>query len=132
MADLVLVVDDEADVANTVSRSLMANGFDVMVAYRGADALELARHRKPDIFVLDIRMPGMNGIDVCRHIRANPELCAIPILFLTALQDIDNKIDGFEAGADDYLTKPFDLAFLEEVIADSLCLKQKMPVDAER
>lgn len=113
MGDLVLVVDDEVDVTNTISRSLMAGGFDVMVACRGADALQLARQRKPDIVVLDIMMPGMNGIDVCRHIRANPELCAIPILFLTARQEIEDKIDGFEAGADDYLTKPFDLREME-------------------
>ncbi len=113
MGDLVLVVDDEIDVTNTVSRSLRASGFDVMVAHRGADALELARQRRPDVFVLDIRMPGMSGIEVCRHVRANPELCAIPILFLTARREIEDKIDGFEAGADDYLTKPFDLREME-------------------
>jgi DNA-binding response OmpR family regulator len=113
MADLVLVVDDEVDVTNMISRSLMLGGFEVMVAHRGADALQLARHRKPSLVVLDIMMPGMNGIDVCRHVRANPELRAVPILFLTARHEIEDKIDGFEAGADDYLTKPFDLREME-------------------
>lgn len=113
MVDLVLVVDDEVDVTNMISRSLMMGGFEVMVAHRGADALQLARQRTPDLFILDIMMPGMNGIDVCRHVRANPELRAVPILFLTARHEIEDKIDGFEAGADDYLTKPFDLREME-------------------
>ena len=113
MADLVLVVDDEVDVTNMISRSLMMGGFEVMVAHRGADALQLTRQRTPDLFILDIMMPGMNGIDVCRHVRANPELRAVPILFLTARHEIEDKIDGFEAGADDYLTKPFDLREME-------------------
>lgn len=113
MADVVLVVDDEVDVTNMISRSLMLGGFEVMIAHRGADALQLARQRKPDLFILDIMMPGMNGIDVCRHVRANPELRAVPILFLTARREIEDKIDGFEAGADDYLTKPFDLREME-------------------
>ncbi len=113
MVDLVLVVDDEVDVTNMIARSLVMGGFEVMVAHRGADALQLARQRTPDLFILDIMMPGMNGIDVCRHVRANPELRSVPILFLTARHEIEDKIDGFEAGADDYLTKPFDLREME-------------------
>jgi DNA-binding response OmpR family regulator len=109
MNHLVLVVDDDTDVAETIQRALEQSGEDVMVAHRGADALHLARQRTPDLVVLDIIMPGMTGIEVCRHMRASPELAPVPILFLTAKGEIGDKIDGFEAGADDYLTKPFDL-----------------------
>jgi len=109
MSHLVLVVDDDEDVAETIERALHRSGYDMLVAHRGADALQTARQRVPDLIVLDIMMPGMNGYEVCRHIRANPELAPIPILFLTAKGEIGDKIDGYEAGADDYLTKPFDL-----------------------
>jgi len=113
MGSCILVVDDEDDVAEAIERTLQRVGHEVVVAHRGADALEIARRRKPDAVVLDIIMPGMSGIDVCRHMRANTELSAIPILFLTARGEISDKLRGFEAGADDYLTKPFDLLELE-------------------
>lgn len=113
MAHLVLVVDDDIAVAETIERTLTLSGHEVEVAHRGADALLAARQRRPDLVVLDIMMPGMSGIDVCRHLRANPELQYIPILFLTAKGEIADKIEGFEAGADDYLTKPFDLRELD-------------------
>ncbi len=109
MNHLILVVDDDVDVANMIERSLRRVGHNVMVTHRGADSLAIARQQHPDLVVLDIMMPGMNGIEVCRHMRANPELSQIPILFLTAKGEIGDKIEGFEAGADDYLTKPFDL-----------------------
>ena len=113
MSQYVLVVDDDEDVAETIERTLQRAGHSVTVAHRGADALQSARRRRPDLVVLDIMMPGMNGIDVCRHLRANPDLAPTPILFLTARGEIADKIEGFEAGADDYLTKPFDLRELE-------------------
>ncbi len=113
MNHLVLVVDDDEDVAETIERALRRGGYEVLVASRGADALQLARQRRPEIIVLDIMMPGMSGIEVCRHVRANPQLARIPILFLTAKGEIADKIEGFESGADDYLTKPFDQRELE-------------------
>ncbi|NLD72197.1 MAG: response regulator transcription factor [Chloroflexi bacterium] len=113
MAHRVLVVDDDVAVAETIQRTLTMAGHDAQVAYRGADALLAARQQRPEIVVLDIMMPGMSGIEVCRHMRANPELCSVPILFLTARGEIADKIEGFEAGADDYLTKPFDLRELD-------------------
>jgi len=113
MNHLVLVVDDDEDVAETIERALRHGGYEVLVAHRGADALQLARQRRPEIIVLDIMMPGMSGIEVCRHVRANPQLAGIPILFLTAKGEIADKIEGFESGADDYLTKPFDQRELE-------------------
>ena len=113
MEHLVLVVDDDEDVAETIERALRRSGHRALVAHRGADALQLARQNRPDLVVLDIMMPGMNGVEVCRHMRANPDLARIPILFLTAKGEIGDKIVGFEAGADDYLTKPFDLRELD-------------------
>jgi len=113
MSHQILIVDDDKDVAETIERTLVRAGYQTLVAYRGADALEMARRAKPDLVVLDVMMPGMSGIEVCRHVRANPELASIPILFLTARGEISDKIEGFEAGADDYLTKPFDLRELQ-------------------
>ncbi|MHB1294402.1 MAG: response regulator transcription factor [Anaerolineae bacterium] len=113
MSQLVLVVDDDEAVAEMIERSLHRGGIDVMVAHRGADALQMARQKQPTLVVLDIMMPGMSGIEVCRHMRANPEMRQMPILFLTAKGEITDKIEGFEAGADDYITKPFDLRELE-------------------
>ena len=113
MSPVILVVDDDVDVAEAIERTLRRVGHEVLVAHRGADALTLARQRHPSVVVLDIMMPGMTGIEVCRHMRANPDLGDIPILFLTARGEIIDKIEGFEAGADDYLTKPFDLLELD-------------------
>ena len=113
MSQLILVVDDDEDVAETIERLLHRSGYEVVVAYRGADAVALARDRKPALTILDIIMPGMTGIAVCRHLRSNPETEQIPILFLTARGEIDDKLDGFEAGADDYLSKPFDVRELQ-------------------
>jgi DNA-binding response OmpR family regulator len=113
MSHLILVVDDDEDVAETIERALRRAGYEVFVAHRGADALQFARQRHPEVIVLDIMMPGMSGIEVCRHIRANPQLVRTPILFLTAKGEIADKIEGFESGADDYLTKPFDQRELE-------------------
>lgn len=113
MPALILVVDDDVDVAEAIARTLRRVGHKIMIVHRGADALETCRTRRPDLVVLDIMMPGMSGIEVCRHMRASAGLADIPILFLTARGEISDKIEGFEVGADDYLTKPFDLLELE-------------------
>lgn len=104
----VLVVDDEERVALTIERSLRRE-YQVRVAHNGPDALKIARREKPDLVILDINMPGMDGLQVCKELRNDPMLQAVPILFLTARGRLEDKIDGFEAGADDYLTKPFDV-----------------------
>ncbi len=113
MVPTVRVVDDNEDVAETIERTLRRAGYEVIVAHRGADALELSRQRHPDVMVLDIMMPGMSGIEVCRHMRATPDLAETPILMLTARGEIMDKQEGYGAGTDDYLTKPFDLLELE-------------------
>jgi DNA-binding response OmpR family regulator len=104
----ILVVDDEERVALSIERSLQPH-YQVRVAYNGTDALKIARRANPNLVILDIMMPGMDGLQVCREIRSDPILQAVPILFLTARGRVEDKIEGFEAGADDYITKPFDV-----------------------
>lgn len=104
----ILIVDDEERVALSIARSLQKE-YQVRVAYNGPDAFKIARRVNPDLVILDIMMPGMNGLEICRELRNDPLLQTVPILFLTARGRVEDKIDGFEAGADDYLTKPFDV-----------------------
>jgi len=105
----ILVVDDEERVALSIERSLRREEYQVRVANNGSDALKIARREKPDLIILDIIMPGMDGIQVCQELRQDPTLKSVPILFLTARGRVEDRIEGFEAGADDYLTKPFDV-----------------------
>jgi DNA-binding response OmpR family regulator len=104
----VLVVDDEEDVAQTIEYALRRE-HQVWVVHSGVEAIKAARRISPDLIVLDILMPGMDGLETCRELRRDPMLNAVPILFLTALGRVEDRIEGFEAGADDYLTKPFDI-----------------------
>jgi two-component system response regulator RpaA len=126
----ILVVDDDQDVAGTVERTLRRRDHEVMVAYSGAQALQLIQERPPDLVVLDIMMPRMDGIEVCQRIRSLYNVAAVPILFLTAKGKIEDKIEGFEAGADDYLTKPFDLRELE--LRVRALLRRSLPTEAPR
>ena len=104
----ILCVDDEPSISGLVRQILLMAGHEVVVAASGPRALELVREREPDLIVLDRSMPGMDGLDVCRALKTNPFLSRIPILMLTALSSIEFKIEGFDAGADDYLGKPFE------------------------
>lgn len=104
----ILVVDDEAPVALTIERSLRPH-YQVRVANSGAEALKLARRTPPDLVILDIIMPGMDGLQVCREMRRDPQLQSTPVLFLTARGRIEDRIEGFEVGGDDYMVKPFDV-----------------------
>ncbi len=107
--NLILVVDDDEIVARTIERSLRAGGFRVAVVHGGVEALRVARRQPPDLMVLDIIMPGMDGFEVCRQVRADPILHDLPVLFLTAKGKEEDRIAGLRAGADDYLIKPFNL-----------------------
>ena len=109
----VLVVDDDLSVADAISRMLSRRGHETVVVHNGKDAIRAAQTQCPDLVVLDVMMPGMDGVEVCRRLRADPVTGHLPILFLTAQIMIDDKIKGFEAGADDYLTKPFAIQELE-------------------
>jgi DNA-binding response OmpR family regulator len=109
----ILVVDDDRDVAQSIELSLRRRGFRVTLAHSGVEALKTLRRYRPDIVILDILMPGMSGLEVCRHLRTDPNTAALPIIFLTARGQEQDRIEGLRAGADDYLGKPFNL---EELI----------------
>jgi DNA-binding response OmpR family regulator len=104
-----LVVEDDEIVARTIERVLRGQEFQVSVANSGVQGLQAARRKPPAIVLLDVIMPGMDGYEVCREMRADPLLANVPILFLTAKSKDEDKITGFRAGADDYLAKPFNV-----------------------
>jgi DNA-binding response OmpR family regulator len=103
------VIEDDDIVARTVERSLRGNEFRVVLTSNGIEGLKAARRRRPDLTILDIIMPGMDGYAVCREMRADPLLQDVPILFLTAKIKDEDKIAGFMSGGDDYLCKPFNI-----------------------
>ena len=105
----VLVIENDEIVARTIERSLRSDDFQVRVSYSGAAGLELARQDTPDLVILDIIMPGMDGYEVCNIMRNDPQLTDVPILFLTAKIKEEDIIAGLKAGADDYITKPFNV-----------------------
>ena len=104
----ILIVDDEASGRDTLESILEPEGYALVMAENGYQAIEKARALQPDVILLDVMMPGMNGFEVCKRIRSEKELAEIPILFLTALDDRKSLLSGFEAGADEFISKPFD------------------------
>ena len=109
----ILLVDDEQDLVQVVRRSLRDEGYEVLTAYDGVAALSVARRHRPDLVILDIVMPRLDGLQVCHRLRRDPSLAAVPILFLTARTAIEDRIKGLDEGGDDYLAKPFDLGELK-------------------
>jgi len=103
-----LFADDNADMRRMVQSLLESAGHEVALVPDGSAALASIQQREPDLLILDLAMPNMTGFDVCRAVKANPFTARIPVLMLTAEDEIDSKVAGFEAGADDYLAKPFD------------------------
>src|SRR4051812_15534655 len=107
----VLVVDDDRAVRDALRRALTLAGYDVHPADGGVDALTQVASAVPDAVVLDIGMPDVDGLEVCRHLRRAGN--RVPILMLTARDAVEDRIDGLDAGADDYLVKPFDVGELK-------------------
>ncbi len=105
----ILVVDDSALVAEAVKAKLEASNYDVAVAHSGEEALEKVHETLPDLMILDVYMPGIDGFEVCRRLREDPMTQALPIVMLSSRGNIKEKLAGFRAGADDYLVKEFDL-----------------------
>jgi phosphate regulon transcriptional regulator PhoB len=103
----VLVVEDEQDVAEMIRYNISKEGYDVAVVKNGADAIERARELRPDVVLLDIMIPQLNGWEVCRRLKQEPRTRAIPVIMVTGRVEEGDKILGFEMGADDYITKPF-------------------------
>jgi len=105
----VLIVEDDFDLSNMLQIYFRSQGYDASVAPQGGDALEMCREQLPQVVVLDIMLPDMDGYEVCRQLRNNLRTSHIPIIFLTQKDERADKIQGLELGADDYITKPFDV-----------------------
>jgi len=100
----ILIIEDEPDIADFIRRGLSLKGYDVLVAPSGERGLDTAREHPLDLVILDLMLPGMDGVEVCRLLRKEAD---VPIIMLTARDSVADKVDGLEAGADDYITKPF-------------------------
>ncbi|MDC7830209.1 MULTISPECIES: response regulator [Pseudomonas] len=111
---VVLIVDDTPDNLALLSDALDASGYMVLVALDGASALERMQRRRPDVVLLDAMMPGLDGFETCRRIKAQAELADIPVLFMTALTESEHVVEAFAAGGIDYVTKPLKT---DEVLA---------------
>src|ERR687894_842214 len=120
MAKKLLVVDDDASLLLAVSETLRAEGYEVVTARRGADALVRVAESVPDLVISDIRMPGMDGYALVRSLRSAPRTRLVPIVFLTAKDETADRVAGFRTGVDAYLTKPFESEELLAVVKSIL------------
>ncbi|MBI5186991.1 MAG: PAS domain S-box protein [Nitrospinae bacterium] len=119
----ILVVEDEEKVQELIRFALEEEGYEVISAENGETGLEMARSAAPDLILLDVLLPGINGFEVCRSLKSGAEFKSIPVLMITALDDVENKVNGFSAGADDYVSKPFNLIELLSRIKSHLRTK---------
>lgn len=123
MKKRILMVDDEVDIVDIVKIYLEEKGYEVICAYNGEEALKLTKEEKPDLIILDILMPGTDGFEVCRRLKEKKETMFIPIIFLTAKDELSDKWSGLFMGAFAYITKPFDeeglLNKIEEIFEQS-------------
>ncbi len=125
----ILVAEDERDVAELIRYTLDREGFEVIVAANGADALREARDSRPDLVLLDLMLPQVNGWELCRRLKQDPATRALPVIMLTARSEEGDKVLGFELGADDYVTKPFSTR--ELVARVRAVVRRSRPPEAE-
>ncbi len=118
----ILVVEDEKDIADFIRRGLILKGYEVDVADSGEEGLALVHEQMPDMVILDLMLPGIQGIEVCRRLRAVGD---VPVIILTARDSVADKVEGLDAGADDYVTKPF--AFDELLARVRATLRRRAP-----
>ena len=115
----ILIVDDTPINLRVIVESLEGQGYQIVVATRGEEALKRANYVKPDLILLDVMMPDLNGFEICRRLKAEQNTAQIPIVMLTALSDEEHQRKGRECGAADYITKPFDPDVLLAAIKDN-------------
>ncbi|MEZ4594264.1 MAG: response regulator [Chloroflexota bacterium] len=106
----ILLIDDHYRLIEGIRISLRDEGYEVYTAANGADGLKAARRHHPHVIVLDVNMPWMDGIETCRRLRQDAQLAKTPVIFLSSKNSVEERIDGLEVGADDYLSKPFNTA----------------------
>ncbi|MEL4304264.1 response regulator [Methanococcoides sp. LMO-2] len=111
--EMILIVDDEPDAVIATKRALEADGYNVIDAENGAMAFDMLKSDIPDVILLDVMMPDMDGFEVCKRLKDDPAYRDIPVIMLTAKGEIDDKVGGLDIGADDYITKPFNLKELK-------------------
>jgi DNA-binding response OmpR family regulator len=109
MTPLILIAEDEADAARLVSYRLQRKGYRTLVAEDGLATINAAFEKHPDLVILDLMMPKMHGLEVCRLLKNSPTTRTVPVLILSALAGMEDKLKGFGRGADDYMTKPFEM-----------------------
>ena len=122
MTKKILIVDDEKDIVETLKFILESEGYDCVVAYDGEEALSLAKNENPDLIVLDVMLPKINGYKVCRLLKFDSKYKHIPILMVTARTQAEDKIIGEETGANEYITKPFDIETITTLVKQYLSL----------
>ncbi|NOY80609.1 MAG: response regulator transcription factor [Kiritimatiellaeota bacterium] len=127
----ILVVDDERDIRDLVSYHLTRSGFMVVTAADGERALEVVRETVPDLIVLDLMLPGMDGLDVCRLLRRDPRTSHVPVVMLTARDDETDVVTGLELGANDYVAKPFSPRILVARVRAALRSAHRTPAEDE-
>ena len=108
LSDCIVLVVDDTETNIDILMDILADDYDVVVAMDGEGALEAVDEDTPDLVLLDIMMPDMDGFEVCKRLKENPETAGIPVIFLSALTDDEDKQKGFDLGAIDFITKPFD------------------------
>jgi len=128
---LILAVDDEASNLQLL-RQILQDHYRLRFAKDGVRALELAREERPSLVLLDVMMPGMSGYEVCAALKADPALASIPVIFVTALNDTDDELEGFEAGAVDYITKPVSPPIVRARVRNHLSLVRMEALRASR
>lgn len=127
----ILVVDDENDILEFIQYNLKKEGYDVLLAHNGQEAIDVARKGKPDLILLDVMMPVMDGIEACKQIKSDPAFEGTFVVFLTARAEEYSEIAGFNAGADDYISKPIKPRVLLSRISAILRRKSKEVVEAK-
>jgi DNA-binding response OmpR family regulator len=116
----ILIVDDDPVIVRLLQINFRLEGYDVDTASHGEEALERVRAQRPDVVILDVMMPGLDGWEVCRQLKANPAVRHIPVIFLSARAQDEDRQRGYALGVDEYVTKPFDPGHLVEIVRAAL------------
>ena len=131
MTEKILIVDDDVETLRLVGLMLQRQGYQIVAANNGTQAISMARNENPDLIILDVMMPDMDGYQVTTELRKDPQLAETPILMFTAKSQVDDKVSGYDAGVDDYLTKPVHpaelIAHLKALLSRTRVRQQPAP-----